>query len=54
MIALKGRNILITGSTGFIGSNLVRRFIKIGAEVYILTRTMSNKWNLEKVKKRIS
>ena len=51
MNALKGRNILITGSTGFIDANLVRRFIRIGAEVYILTRIMLNKRNFGKVKK---
>ena len=50
---LKGRKVLITGSTGFIGANLVRRFLKIGAEVHILTRTTSNKWRIKGVLKDV-
>ena len=54
MEALKGRKVLITGSTGFIGANLVRRFLKIGAEVHILTRTTSNKWRINDVFKDVT
>lgn len=54
MKAIKGRKVLITGSTGFIGANLVRRFLKIGAEVYILTRTTSNKWRINDVLKDVN
>jgi nucleoside-diphosphate-sugar epimerase len=54
MKALKGRKILITGSTGFIGANIVRRFIKIGAEVHILSRTTSNKWRIKDILKDIN
>ncbi|MBC8520655.1 MAG: GDP-mannose 4,6-dehydratase, partial [Methanomicrobia archaeon] len=53
MKVLKGRKVLITGSTGFIGANLVRRFLKIGAEVHILTRTTSNKWRIKGVLKDV-
>ena len=54
MRALKGRGVLITGSTGFIGANLVRRFLKIGAEVHILTRTTSNKWRINDIFKDVN
>ena len=46
---IKGKKVLITGSTGFIGSNLVRSFLKVSADVNILTRTMSNKWRINDV-----
>ena len=51
---LKGKKILITGSTGFIGANLVRRFLKIDAEVYIITRTTSNKWRIKDILKDVN
>ena len=54
MKAIKGRKILITGSTGFIGANLVRFFLKIGVEVYILTRTTSNKWRIKDILKDVN
>ena len=54
MKTLKGRKVLITGSTGFIGANLVRRFLKIGAEVPILTRTTSNKWRINDIFKDVN
>ena len=43
---LKDKKILITGSTGFIGANLVKKSLKEGAKVYIFTRTTSNKWRI--------
>lgn len=49
MIKLKGKRILITGSTGFIGSNLVRNFLSLGAEIHILTRKTSDKWRINDV-----
>jgi len=35
------RNVLVTGGTGFIGSNLVRRLIKEDIKVYVLVRPNS-------------
>jgi UDP-glucose 4-epimerase len=44
--SLKGKRILVTGATGFIGSHLVRRLHREGAEVHILMRKNSNKYRL--------
>lgn len=46
MDALQGKKVLITGSTGFVGSNLMRIALKAGAEVYIITRRTSDKWRI--------
>lgn len=35
------KKVLITGATGFIGSNIVKRFIKNNVEVHIITRVTS-------------
>ncbi|MFH0738940.1 MAG: SDR family NAD(P)-dependent oxidoreductase [Candidatus Omnitrophota bacterium] len=45
----KRKKILITGATGFVGSNLLRYFIKEGADIYIFTRKESNKWRINDV-----
>ncbi len=42
----KTNKILVTGATGFVGSNLVRRLISEGHDIDILTRKSSNKWRL--------
>ena len=46
---LRGKRILITGATGFIGSNLLRRCIKGGADVFIFIRKDSNTWRIKDV-----
>jgi len=43
---LKGKEILITGPTGFIGANLVKECLQEGAKIYIFTRATSNKWRI--------
>ncbi len=46
---LKKKTILITGATGFIGSNLARRLVQAGCNVHILTREKSNKWRIRDI-----
>jgi nucleoside-diphosphate-sugar epimerase len=46
MSSLEGRKVLITGATGFIGANLVRRAIGAGADVSIFTRMSSDTWRI--------
>jgi UDP-glucose 4-epimerase len=41
---LAGESVLVTGGTGFIGSHLVRRLLDEGAEVHVLTSTVSSVW----------
>lgn len=54
MKTLKKKKVLITGSTGFIGANLVRNFLKAGAETHVLMRTTSNKWRIKDVLKDVN
>lgn len=41
--------VLVTGATGFVGSNLVRRLLDEEYEVHILTRESSNKWRIRDI-----
>jgi len=41
--------ILITGATGFVGANLVRRLLQDGYDVHFFTRASSDKWRLTDV-----
>ena len=43
---LNNKKILVTGATGFIGSNLVRRLVAENHEVHIFSRQTSNRWRL--------
>lgn len=47
MPSLKGKKVIITGATGFVGANLVRMALEAGAEVDILTRRNSNMWRIK-------
>lgn len=46
--------ILITGSTGFIGSHLTRRLVEKGYEVGIIKRKNSNIWRIKDLVKKIT
>ncbi len=41
--------VLITGATGFVGSCLARRLLKLGNDVHIFTRKESNKWRIKDI-----
>ncbi len=46
MNLLNGEKVFITGATGFVGSNLARRCLEKGAEVFINLRTTSDPWRI--------
>ena len=43
------RNIVITGGTGFVGSNLAEYLLKREFKIFLITRVYSNLSNLEKI-----
>jgi len=47
MLDLRNRRVLVTGATGFLGANLVRRLLVLGADVHGVARTNLNAWRLE-------
>lgn len=51
---IKGKKILITGATGFVGANLARHFLKNGARISILKRRESDLWRIKDILNRIS
>lgn len=46
----RGRKIVITGGTGFIGSFLTAALVKAGAKVTVLMRASSNPWRLQGIR----
>ena len=49
MSLLSGEKVFITGATGFIGSNLARRCLERGAEVFINLRKTSDTWRIRDI-----
>lgn len=49
MDSLKEEKVFITGATGFVGSNLVRKALQQGAEVYVNVRKTSDTWRIRDV-----
>ncbi len=47
------KTVLVTGGTGFIGSNLVKRLLEAGAQVRCIVRSGCSTWRLEKSKKLV-
>ena len=43
---IDGKNVLITGGVGFLGANLAKRLLELGANVEIFTRVEKNRENL--------
>ena len=46
--------VLVTGGTGFVGANLVRRLVADGHEVHLLLRSESNPWRLFELMDRLA
>lgn len=51
---MKNKRALVTGSTGFIGSNLVRRLVSEGWETHVLIRPTSDFDQIEDIKNKIN
>lgn len=55
--AYRGRRALVTGGLGFIGSNLARRLVDLGAEVTIIDSMIpgcgGNPWNIQDFRARV-
>ncbi|MFH1752171.1 MAG: NAD-dependent epimerase/dehydratase family protein [archaeon] len=46
---MESKKVLVTGSSGFVGANLVRRLLKENFEVHVVLREQSNTWRLNEV-----
>ena len=53
MVLSKKKRVLITGGTGFIGSNFVYKFLELGYDVHLIVRPESNFWRIEPIKKKV-
>lgn len=47
------RDVLVTGGTGFVGANLVRRLVADGHNVHLFTRTGRDQWRLSDLQSEI-
>ncbi len=50
---MQGKKVLITGGCGFIGSNLTRRLLELGAEVSIFKRAEDSEENISNIKEKL-
>jgi UDP-glucose 4-epimerase len=48
------KRVLITGATGFVGSNLTRRLLLEGHDVHVLLRPQHNDWRIRSIKNEIN
>ncbi|HQD20330.1 MAG TPA: NAD(P)-dependent oxidoreductase [Bacillota bacterium] len=51
---LKGKRVLVTGASGFIGSHVAERLVKAGNRVAVMVRQDSDLWRLKDFKDRLS
>jgi len=51
---MKRKTILVTGASGFIGANLVRKLIEERYIVHIITRPATDLWRLNEIKHRLN
>jgi nucleoside-diphosphate-sugar epimerase len=52
-VARLKRKVVVTGATGFLGSHLVRALVSAGSEVFILTRSTSNRARIADLMERL-
>jgi nucleoside-diphosphate-sugar epimerase len=53
-LAYKNTPVLITGAAGFVGANLTRRLLELGANVHVIVKRSTNMWRLREIKKELS
>ncbi len=44
------KRVVITGATGFVGSNLTRRLLKDGHEIHLLVRHDYTRWRIDAIR----
>src|SRR5580658_1971885 len=47
------KRVLVTGGTGFVGANLVRRLLRDGHEVRLLVRPQHAAWRIEEIRRDV-
>lgn len=51
--SLRGKKVLLTGATGFIGSHLTRKLVDSGCRVSVLARPSSDFWRIQDILKKV-
>ena len=50
----KNQSVLVTGAAGFVGANLTRRLLELGANVHVIVKHSTQMWRLLEIKKELS